>query len=224
LTNSIGMKLKLIQPGTLLMGSEMGDGDEKPVHQVTISKPFYLGVCPVTQAEHEQAVGSSPSFFQGANRPVDSVSWNDAQEFCRKLSQKEGVQYRLPTEGEWEYACRAGSTTEYCFGDDEERLGDYAWCGGNSGSETHEVGQKKPNAWGLCDMHGNVWEWCQDWLGDYPEGPQTDPTGPASAQCRLLRGGSWGYDAYLCRCAYRFSDAPDSDVLDYGVRVARSLP
>jgi len=169
-TNSIGMRLVLIPPGEFQMGSPAGDGvassDEKPHHNVRITKPFYLGVCEVTQEQYERVMAQNPSRFKGdPQRPVGYVSWTGAAEFCRKLSEKEGVTYRLPTEAEWEYACRAGTTTRYCFGDDEASLGEYAWYGSVG---RYPVGEKTPNAWGLCDMHGNVWEWCADWYdADY---------------------------------------------------------
>ena len=224
IANSIDMKLKLIQPGTFTMGCESHEAcdDEKPAHQVTLTRPFYLGVYPVTQAEYERVTGSTPSHFKGPKRPVETISWKHAQELCRKLSERERAEYRLPTEAEWEYACRAGSTTEYCFGDEERRLGDYAWFRNNSGRETHDVGQKAPNAWGLHDMHGNVWEWCQDWKASYPADAQTDPTGPASGAARVLRGGTWYTLARRCRSAYRDSAAPDQRNRDVGCRVVRA--
>ena len=220
ITNSIGMRLKLIPAGTSLMGSEKGDDDEKPVHEVTIARPFYMGIHPVTQAEYKRVMGANPSRFKGPNRPVETVSWHDAVAFCRKLSKMERRAYCLPSEAEWEYACRAGSTTEYCFGDDAARLGDYAWFKRNSGGQTHDVGQKKPNAWGLHDMHGNVWEWCEDMWHLYSgpsdgsawleEGPQSD---------RVVRGGSWGADPRSCRSAERYCHSPRQVWDDFGFRV-----
>ena len=158
------------------------------------------------------------------DRPVEQVSWDDAQEFLAKLNLMEKIDtYRLPTEAEWEYACRAGSTTRFCFGDKEEKLGEYAWYGDNSEGKTHPVGQKQPNAWGLYDMHGNVWEWCQDWYGDYPAGPVTDPRGPDAGEYRVLRGGSWDNDTRNLRSAVRNYYYPDyrSDII--GFRVARTF-
>ena len=171
-TNSIGMELKLIPPGEFTIGSlNFIDPDVDPQdearHLVRITKPLYLSVHEVTQEQYERVMGNNPSFNKAANKPVEQVSWDDAVEFCRKLSVREGAEYRLPTEAEWEYACRAGTTTAYSFGDDASRLGDYAWYIENSGRTTQPVGEKLPNAWGLYDMHGNVREWCQDWYGHY---------------------------------------------------------
>lgn len=153
---------------------------------------------------------------------MECVVWRDAIEFCEKLSAKDAGAYRLPTEAEWEYACRAGSTGEYCFGDDRVRLGDHAWYNSNSGQATHEVGQKEPNAWGLYDMHGNVYEWCSDRYGDYPADPQIDPTGPTSGSKRVIRGGSWFYGAYDGRAATRKKSRPDHSSRTVGFRVVSS--
>jgi formylglycine-generating enzyme required for sulfatase activity len=149
----------------------------------------------VTQQQYEKVMGTNPSTTKGPQNPVEKVSWNDAVEFCRKLSalpaeKSAGYVYRLPTEAEWEYACRAGTQTAYSFGDSESELGDYAWYDKNAGGTTHPVGSKKPNAWGLYDMHGNVFEWCQDWYGSYPSGSVTDPTGESSGSHRVVRGGA----------------------------------
>jgi formylglycine-generating enzyme required for sulfatase activity len=156
-------------------------------------------------------MGNNPSKFKGRDNPVEMVSWDDAQDFIRRLNQKEGHSlYRLPTEAEWEYAARAGSTSTYFFGDNKSQLGDYAWYGDNSGQETHPVGQKRPNAWGLYDMIGNVWEWNQDWFGEtyYANSPSADPTGPSSGAARVFRGCSWFNVARACRSAYRNWDEP----------------
>jgi formylglycine-generating enzyme required for sulfatase activity len=159
--------------------------------------------------------------------PVEQVSWEDAVEFCKKLSdlpeeKAAGRVYRLPTEAEWEYACRAGSKTAYSFGESSESLGDYTYFQGNSNGQTHPVGEKKANAWGLHDMHGNVWEWCSDWYGEYPKGAVSDPVGPREGSCRVLRGGSWYGGAALCRSAYRYWLIPSYRLDDFGFRVALS--
>jgi formylglycine-generating enzyme required for sulfatase activity len=190
IVNSIGMRFVPIQAGTFTMG----EGEQ--AHQVTLTQAFHLGQYEVTQEQYERVMGKNPSKFKGKQNPVEMVKWNDAVEFCRKLSElseekSAGIVYRLPTGAEWEYSCRAGTTTKYSFGDSSSELGDYAWYSKNSGKTTHPVGGKKPNPWGLYDMHGNVWEWCQDRYGDYPSGSVTDPTGAASGSVRVSRGGSW---------------------------------
>jgi formylglycine-generating enzyme required for sulfatase activity len=174
---------------------------DSPQQQVQVNS-FAIGRYPITQAQYEAVMGTNPSRFQdNPQNPVEQVSWNDAQAFCQKLSQITGKTYRLPTEAEWEYACRAGTTTCYYFGDDANQLGDYAWYDGNSQNETHPVGQKKPNGWGLYDMSGNVWEWCEDnWYDNYIGAPDD-----GSAQSRKsLRGGSWVDGPHTCRSAVRY--------------------
>jgi formylglycine-generating enzyme required for sulfatase activity len=219
---SIGMEFVLIPAGEFLMGRSR--------RQVTITQPFYLGKYPVTQAQWTAVMGRNPSshtswFKDTSNQPVEQVSWDDVQEFIRKLNEREGgSKYRLPTAAEWEYAARAGSTTAYSFGDDPEQLDEYAWYISNSGSKTHSVGQKKPNAWGLYDMHGNVWEWVQDWHGKYPSEPMTDPQGPASGSYRVYRGGSWYDDAGDCRSAYRPGWPPGTRNGYLGFRLLRTAP
>ena len=229
ITNSIGMKLVLIHAGTFTMGSdEKPEGLlTKPPHEVTISKPYYLGAYEVTQDEYEKVMGNNPSRFKGAKNPVEKVGWDDAVSFCKKLSEmpKEkaaGREYRLPTEAEWEYACRAGSTTSYSFGETAESLGEYDWFAVGSAGKSHPVGEKKANRWGLYDMHGNVWEWCQDRFGNYPTGASTDPKGPSGDLLRVYRGGCWSLDAGLCRSAIR--NGFDSSASNYvsGFRVALS--
>jgi formylglycine-generating enzyme required for sulfatase activity len=222
--NSIGMDFVLIPAGTFLMGSNDGSNDEKPVHEVRLSKSFYLGKYEVTQGQWQAIMGTNPSNFKGdANLPVENVSWNEMQEFIRKLNAKEGdTKYRLPTEAEWEYAARAGTTTAYSFGNDERQLGEYAWYSPNSGNKTHPVGQKKPNAWGLYDMHGNVWEWVQDWYGPYTAGSAVDPAGPASGSFRVHRGGGWTLVAWFCRPAYRNNGAPGGRGSHLGFRLLRT--
>ena len=215
------MKMVLIRPGKFMMG----EGTDQ--HEVTISKPFYMGVYEVTQAQYEAVMGTNPGYFKGTTNPVETVSWNDAVEFCKKLSEKTRQTFRLPTEAEWEYACRAGTQTAFSFGDDPSALGDYAWWNGNSSDTPHPAGQKKPNAWGLYDMHGNVMEWCADWHGGYPKGPATDPSGPATSAlgARVLRGAPWLYDDTVrFRCAFRTCSAPADRGNCVGFRCARTLP
>jgi formylglycine-generating enzyme required for sulfatase activity len=230
LVNTIGMKFRLIQPGSFMMGSDKGDPDEKPAHKVTLTKRFYMGVYEVTQEEWEKVMGSNRSRFKGPKNPVEMVSWEDAQEFIRKLSDRERVTYRLPTEAEWEYACRAGTTTEFYWGDDVglQEIGRYAWYAGNldgSKLDTKPVGQKKPNAWGLYDMSGNVWEWCQDWYAEkYPLERQTDPVGPKSGSRRVIRGGSWSYYVSPCRSALRDWLRPAVRSESLGFRLVRIIP
>jgi formylglycine-generating enzyme required for sulfatase activity len=188
----------------------------------------------VTQAQYEKVMGKNPSYFQGAvvgnenaDLPVEMVSWDDAVEFCKKLSElpdekKAGRVYRLPTEAEWEYACRAGSKTAYSFDDEEGLLPEYGWFNRNSSRRTHTVGLLEPNAWGLYDMHGNVWEWCSDRHGEYPKGAVSDPTGPKEGSYRVYRGGSWDDEAALCRSAYRRRNDPSDRIINLGFRVALS--
>ena len=237
-TNSIGMRLVLIPKGTFTMGSpseEKGANDDEEQHQVTISKDYYLGVTEVTQGQYEKVMGTNPSYFQtrvirksdSSMYPVEQVSWEDAVEFCKRLSalpeeKKVGRVYRLPTEAEWEYACRAGSKTAYSFGESARSLPDYAWFAGNANIQTHPVGEKKPNAWGLYDMHGNVWEWCSDWYGEYPKGAVSDPTGPREGLNGAGRGGSWINEAAYCRSAKRSRIAPSYRVSFFGFRLALS--
>ncbi len=223
--NSIGMEFVLIPAGTFEMGSTKGDKDEQPVHTVTISKPFYMGKYEVTQAQWQEIMGSNPSLFQGdGSRPVEQVWFDVVQDFIGKLNAKEGKNhYRLPTEAEWEYAARAGTTTAYSFGDDAAQLGEYAWYKDNASGQTHPVGQKKPNAWGLYDMHGNVWEWVQDWYQRYSPEAVTDPQGPQSGTHRSRRGGAWNNFAKICRSANRYSVAGFRD--DFlGFRLVRTAP
>jgi len=225
-TGQAGIEFVLIPAGTFIMGGETGYDDSKPPHQVTLSKPFYLGTYQVTQSQWKTIMGKNPSKFTGDTRPVEQVSWNDGQEYVRKLNSREGVNmYRLPTEAEWEYACRAGTGARFCFGDDEARLEEYAWFDDNSKGETHPVGQKKPNLWGLYDMHGNVWEWCQDWFAEsyYKVSPDKDPQGAKNGSFRVFRGGGWFDNAGGCASAYRYRDAPGGRFNYLGFRLARSL-
>jgi formylglycine-generating enzyme required for sulfatase activity len=238
LTNSIGMKLVLIPEGTFMMGSpESEEGrneNDETQHEVTISKDYYLGVYEVTQAQYEKVMGKNPSHFQGAivgnenaDLPVENVSRGDAVKFCKKLSdlpeeKKAGREYRLPTEAEWEYACRAGSKTAYSFDDEEGLLPEYGWFNRNSSDRTHTVGLLEPNAWGLYDMHGNVWEWCSDRFGEYPKGAVCDPTGPKVGSYRVNRGGSWNDVAAFCRSALRDGNDPSYRSHNRGFRLALS--
>ncbi len=233
ITNSIGMKMVQIPAGEFLMGAAKNEAgaydNEKPQHRVRITQPFYLGVYPVTQTEYQRVMGQNPSKFQADDRcPVEMVSWADAVEFCSRLSAQEGVTYRLPTEGEWEYACRAGSTWIWCFGDAKSVLAQYAWYSESSNGSTHPVGQKKPNSWGLYDMHGNVWEWCADyWDANYykqfSDKVAVDPAGPAGGSYRVNRGGSWIDDASYCRSAYRIRNDPGRRIVYFGFRLARAI-
>jgi len=236
--NSIGMVLVPIPAGEFMMGSPeteyYREDDRETQHRVILTKSFHLGRTEVTQGQWKAVMGTTPwrgkaRVKEGDDYPAVYVSWEDAVEFCRKLSEKEGVEYRLPTEAEWEYACRAGTTTEWSFGDDASQMGEYAWYGDNAGDAgeeyAHIVGQKKPNPWGLHDMHGNLWEWCQDWFWWYPSGDATDPVGPDSTLVRVYRvnrGGSWLYLARFCRSAYRDRSTPSSRGNDLGFRVLRS--
>ena len=213
-----GLKMVPIPGGSFMMGSNDGDDDEKPVHQVTLSS-FSMSATEITQAQYEAVMGTNPSSFKGDKLPVEQVSWDDAMEFCRKLSSKTGRKYRLPTEAEWEYACRAGTTTKYYSGSSENGLSGSGWYRENSGTKTHPVGQKAPNSWGLYDMHGNVWEWCSDWYGKYSNENATNPQGALSGSYRVDRGGGWSDNAGLCRAAYRGNGDPNRRLDFIGFRV-----
>ena len=227
LDQRVKIELVWIPAGSFQMGELDG-----PRVQVNLTRGFWMGKYPVTQEAFAAVTGRNPSRFRnsGLEAPVENMDWAQARAFCGKLSETlsqlrgtAGLEYRLPTEAEWEYACRAGSVTAYCFGDDESKLGEYAWYAENSGRKTHPVGQKKSNQWGLHDMHGNVWEWCHDWHG----GPVTDPIGPEKGRFRVLRGGAWYYPARDCRSAYRVFDHPSNRNFIIGFRVvlaSRSVP
>ncbi len=237
IVNSIGMLLVPIPAGEFQMGSPDSDSvaydNEKPQHLVKITKPFYLSVHEVTQQQYEKVMGVRPwqgkDYVQeGPDYAATHVSWNDAVEFCRKLSEQDGVEYRLPTEAQWEYACRAGTTTVYSFGDHASKLGQYAWYRKSAwdiGQKyAHRVGQKLPNPWGLYDMYGNVFEWCQDWEAPYgSEKVVSDPMGPAQGEGLVLRGGSF-YLAPFVRSAYRYYPYPVDRSYTFGFRVARTYP
>jgi formylglycine-generating enzyme required for sulfatase activity len=231
LGGDVKMEFVLVPAGSFVMGSNEKDY-EKPPHKVTIAKPFYLGKYEVTQAQWDAVMGRWQHHFRDPKRPVETVSWLDCQTFLKKLSEKApGREFRLPSEAEWEYACRAGSTTRYHFGDDEQGLDEYAWHGGNARLTTHPVGQKKPNAWGLYDMHGNVWEWCQDVWHDNYEGAPSDGSAwtEGDQNFRVLRGGSWAHFGPDLRSSHRILVAPDykgshgSGVRFFGLRVAASV-
>jgi formylglycine-generating enzyme required for sulfatase activity len=234
---SCGVKLNWVAPGRFLMGSPTDEAgrsnDEGPQTEVTISRGFWLGIFTVTQEEWKavaqdvSGLNAEPSYFRGTRLPVEQVSWDDCQQWLQELNTLEegrlplSFQYRLPTEAEWEFACRAGSSTRFHFGNGEGALGDYAWYSANSGSQIHPVGEKKPNSWGLHDMHGNVWEWCEDrYGGPLPGGSVTDPKGPIAGLNRVFRGGSWGIAASRCRSAYRVWNKPGYRDYTLGFRVA----
>ena len=226
--NSIGMEFVLIHAGEFLMGSNdkfYSERPDHPVHRVRISKPFYLGQYEVTQGQWQMIMEDNPSLFQGdSNLPVEHVSWEDVQELLRKMNAHEGsARYRLPTEAEWEYAARAGTTTAYSFGHDSHQLSEYAWYRENSENKSHPVGQKKPNPWGLYDMHGNVWEWVQDWYGLSTAGTAADPVGPPWGLSRVFRGGSWFSDAWYCQSAYYNGVRPSTRNGYLGFRLLREV-
>ncbi len=240
-TRNTGIVLRLIPAGTFTMGSPESEAgrwdDEGPQHEVTLTQAFYCGKFEVTQGQWEAVMGSNPSCFQnaGLDAPVETVSWDDCQVFLKKLCEVEGVPegtYRLLTEAEWEYACRAGTQTPFCYGTDLDSSmanfdGEYPYGAGAEGvyrGMTTPVGSFQPNAWGLYDMHGNVWEWCQDWYGGYPSEPVTDPLGPASGDSRVVRGGSWLHIARGCRCASRDGNWRGGRIDILGLRLARTTP
>lgn len=236
LRNSIGMEFVLIEAGTFEMGSpttEPERDDDETLYTVTLSQPFYLGKYEVTQGQWEAVMGDNPSYSSGCGRtcPVEQVSWEDTQEFIALLNQREGAEtYRLPTEAEWEYAARAGTQTAYHFGNTASNLESYAWCSYSTLADlfflettsSRSVGQKRPSAWILYDMYGNVWEWTADWYGDYPRGAVTDPRGPSTSAGRVIRGGSWLDTAHDCRAANRGWHSPASHYIALGFRLART--
>ena len=214
-----------VEGGTFTMGAtseqKKPDDDEKPTHRVSLSS-FYIGKYEVTQALWKAVMGSNPSRFEGDNLPVERVSWNDCQTFLRKLNAMTDKNFRLPTEAEWEFAARGGNSSRGYQYSGSNVLSDVAWYDNNSGGETHPVGTKAPNELGIYDMSGNVWEWCQDWYGDYHGYSQTNPTGPSSGANRVYRGGSWGSGAWLCRVAFRDNYTPGSRGNGLGLRLALS--
>ncbi|MDA0834297.1 MAG: formylglycine-generating enzyme family protein [Planctomycetota bacterium] len=255
MTNSIGMKLVRVPAGEFLMGSAEEDpgsrDDERPQHRVQISKPFYMGIYEVTQDEFEMMMQTNPSSFSRAGLladapeaidcsklPVDNVTWYAAVEFCKRLShlpdeKKAGRVYRLPTEAEWEYACRAGTKSTFHFGDDLSSTqanfnGAHPFGAADKGpflNRTAIVGSYQPNAWGLYDMHGNLNEWCLDRFDReyYSHSPEVDPRGPQTGTSRVIRGGDWYSDGRDCRCAFRYADIPDGRFYALGMRVVCEL-
>lgn len=227
-SSSTGMEFVLIPAGEFDMGSPSDEHDrsdyESPTHRVTIKTPFYMGKSSVTQKQWKQIMKNDPSHFKGEDRPVEMVSWQEAQEFVKRLNAAESTdKYRLPSEAEWEYACRAGTQTGYFFGDDESQLNEYAWYAENSGSKTHPIGRKNPNPWGLYDMHGNVWEWVQDkWHENYNGSPSDGSVWEdGDVSFRVSRGGSWYCNTNSCRSASRFRRSPESRFGNLGFRLLR---
>lgn len=236
--SACSMEFILISAGEFEMGSPSREKRRKlwesPVHRVTIKKPFYLGRYPVTQEQWQKVMGQNPSFFKGEKHPVESITWTEAQAFLQKLNSLENTDennylYRLPTEAEWEYAARAGTATSYFFGDDEKELKKYAWFLENSGLETHPVGLKKPNPWGLYDIYGNVGEWVQDeyhisYKGAPSDGRAWENSFPCvSVPVRIRRGGGWNGNAGCCRSAERLFAAQDRKLNSLGFRVVREI-
>ncbi len=221
------MEFALIPPGEFDMGSpqdqKFRDDDEGPVHRVKIDTAFYMSRTEITQKQWRDVMGIDPSYFKGDNLPVEQVSWNDVQEFIKKLNEMDSTKiYRLPSEAEWEYAAGAGNKTIYYFGDNESELVDYAWYDMNSRRETHEVGRKKPNKWGLYDMHGNVWEWVQDVYYDSYQGAPADGTAwKGNASHRVIRGGSFDYYYGHLSLTSRNDRAPDFRQSNTGFRLVK---
>ena len=217
--NGVSFKMIRVEGGTFQMGSIEGDSDEKPTHQVTLNT-FSIGETEVTQELWQAVMGTNPSYFKGPKRPVEQVSWDDCQNFIRRLNQQTGRSFRLPTEAEWEYAARGGKRSngyKYAGG---SSIADVAWYSGNSNHTTHDVATKRANELGLYDMTGNVWEWCQDWYGSYSSGSQTNPVGASSGSNRVYRGGSWFFDARLCRVSKRSRDGASGHDFSIGLRLA----
>jgi len=225
-TNNLNIQMIAVQGGTFTMGctSEQGNDckdDEKPAHRVTVGD-FYIGKYEVTQAQWRAVMGNKPSYFNGDNSPVENVSWNDVQDFIRKLNASTGKQYRLPTEAEWEFATRGGNSSRGTRYSGSNTVDNVAWYYVNSGGTTHPVGTKSANDLGIYDMSGNVWEWCSDWYGSYSSNAQTNPQGPSSGSYRVLRGGSWNFIARYTRVSYRFNSTPDRRISSTGFRLACS--
>ncbi len=213
-----------VQGSTFMMGATAEQGSdaydaERPVHQVTLSS-FSICRYEVTQEEWQAVMGNNPSNFKGSKRPVENVSWNDCQEFIRKLNTMTGKQFRLPTEAEWEFASRGGIKSQGYKYSGSNNLNSVAWYADNSGNTTHDVGLKSPNELGIYDMSGNVWEWCSDWYGNYSSSSQTNPTGTYSGSFRVSRGGGWSFNARYCRSSNRFCHTPSISNPDLGLRLA----
>ena len=222
--NGVSFEMVRVEGGTFRMGAtseqeDDADSDEKPVHSVTLSS-YYIGKTEVTQALWQAVMGSNPSDFKGANLPVECVSWDDCQEFIQKLNRLTGRNFRLPTEAEWEFACRGGNNSRGYKYSGSNNLGSVAWYDGNSGGKSHPVGTKAPNELGIFDMSGNVWEWCSDWYANYTSYSQTNPTGPQSGSFRMDRGGCWDSSARDCRSSIRNYDYPSYRGDNLGLRFA----
>ena len=226
LGRGVTLDLVWIPPGVFQMGSPFGEEGRFIVegrrHQVTLTHGFWMGKYPVTQQQWQHVMGNNPSHSKGPRRPVEQVNWNDCQLFIETLNRilvGTGLTATLPAEAQWEYACRAGAETRFWSGDRVADLARVAWFADNSDNQPHEVGRKPANPWGLCDMHGNIWQWCQDWLERYPPVAATDPRGPDAGEERVLRGGSWSSEADICRAAYRFSYPPGYRIMTAGLRI-----
>jgi formylglycine-generating enzyme required for sulfatase activity len=211
-----------VEEGTFMIGSNDGYDNQKPIHEVTLSR-FYIGQFTVTQKEWEAVMGSNPSEDQGDNLPITHVSWNDVQEFIAKLNLQTDMQYRLPTEAEWEYAARGGNQSNGFEYAGSNNVDEVAWHRGNCNDTLFPIGQKKPNELGLYDMSGNVFEWCEDWYGDYPSTPQMNPKGPDTGKWRILRGGSWDDHSQYCRINYRSNLDPNARYNFIGFRLAHDF-
>ncbi|HDP34573.1 MAG TPA: hypothetical protein ENN29_05630 [Candidatus Hydrogenedentes bacterium] len=242
ITTAGGVKMQFISGGAFIMGDK-NDSTDRPAHEVVVSS-FYMDITPVTQMEYERLMGMNPSKFPGARQPAEQIFWYDAARYCNARSKEEGLEpaysetdwscnfesdgYRLPTEAEWEYAARANTTTAYFFGNDPAQLGVYAWYNDNAGDKPRDVARRRPNPWGLYDILGNVWEWCNDFYQKdyYNHSPKKDPRGPEKGEQKVLRGGCWNSSAKSCLVAYRYYESPGYtdacfgyDV--YGFRVVR---
>lgn len=221
--NGVTFRMIRVDGGTFMMGTESKqyidvDRDQLPTHRVTLST-YYIGETEVTQELWQAVMGSNPSYFKGMQKPVEQVSWNDCQDFISRLVALTGLNFRLPTEAEWEFAARGGKKNRGRINAGSDFIDDIAWYGQNSGNETHEVATKGSNELGLYDMSGNVWEWCQDWYGSYNNSSQANPTGPAIGDSRVDRGGSWRFDSKCCRVSFRGNMSSDYRG-DIGLRLA----